>query len=163
MKDKFKTAREARPIADAIPVIWILVTQKCGGRRIKISAIQHDHHLVDEVHWIQQYWKRRIPRTIGIVPEKRLVDSVILCFAIAGRKAGICLLPKAEPGIQIPVCSMDGVSRRRIYFDRIVIVGIPSKICGTEVCLRALVDVVDSPLLAVDIEMVEKAVAARLA
>src|SRR4030095_1895585 len=70
--------------------------------------------------------------------------------------------PERCPRAEIPVSCLDVVADIRIHLECIEIGRIATEVRGAEVGIRTLVDVIQAPVLAVDIEVIETAVTARM-
>src|SRR5207237_10329859 len=73
-----------------------------------------------------------------------------------------CQIIELGPGVQIAVGG-DEVAAAAGRFDGVVVFLLAAEIAGGKGSFRSLVDVVDAPVLAVDVEMIHSAVASFLA
>src|SRR4030042_5783944 len=74
----------ARTVADAIPVVRLVVSQKPGNRSLQVTVINDHYHIIDEVVHIKQNRETWISSTVRI----KSLHLKIECRSLRDRSAG---------------------------------------------------------------------------
>src|SRR5882724_5196864 len=124
--------------------------------RIEIAREENHQHVINEIVDIDKVFKGRIWSAIHIKP-LHFIISYIAGEAVGGGH------PQAGPGIHVAVRSENGIPRRGINLDDIIILFVAPEISLAISCFRALAGIVETPKLPINKQVIKIATLRRLA
>src|SRR6266850_4919956 len=149
MTKKPKASIKPRSVSHPVRVIGSIITvYELGNWRVEIAGEENHQHVINEVVYIEKIFIGWIWSAIHI-KALHFVISYITGEAIGGGH------PQAGPGIDVAVCSEDGIPRCRINLDDIIILFVAPEISLAIRGFGAFAGVVEAPILAINKQVVE--------
>ena len=144
----------AGAVTHAIPVVGRIVAEEVGDGRVEIAAVEDDQHVIDHAGDIDEVFVGGVGGAVHVQPLHLEVIHVV-GETIGGR------LPEPIPSCIVAVRRTADIAIQ--LFDCVVVVCFTSQIGGGKGGLGTFIGVVESPIHAVDVEMIEVAVRGDLA
>ena len=147
-----------RVAADAVPIVRRSVAEKCRDRRIQVAGVFDDQLIVDEIVDIQQHFEVGVVGAVRVLA-LQLEKLVVAIREIGSRRDVVDCVPQPLPSIEISVRRIDRV-RPGFDFDDVVVLFIATEIRRGIVRLGTFLRLIQAPVLAIDVEVIE--IAARV-
>ncbi len=142
-------------VAQGVEVVGPGVAQEVGDGRVQVPAVEDEEHVINQVRDIHQLFVGGIARAVGVVALHKLIGSVT-------GEAGPGQVVKPGPRLHVAVGGPERV-RPGLDLEGVEVLAAAAEIGGAVGGLGALAGVVQAPVLAVDVEVVELAPLARMA
>ena len=147
-----------RVAADAVPIVRRSVAEKCRDRRIQVAGVFDDQLIVDEIVDIQQHFEVGVVGAVRVLA-LQLEKLVVAIREIGGRSNVVDRVPQPLPSVEISVRRIDRV-RPSFDFDDVIVLFIAAEVRRGIVRLGTFLRLIQAPVLAVDVEVIE--IAARV-